>query len=75
MDASIQTTIVSVLKGLGNLIPIPGVGAIIGVAAAPLVSALSDLLDGEEAEPATIAQLEEVNNQIKALDPLPGGDD
>ena len=75
MDQSTQDTIVAVLKGIGSLIPIAGVGAAIGVAAQPLVSTLADLLDGEEAEPATIAQLEAVNNQLKALPPLPGGED
>lgn len=75
MDEKIQTAVTAILSGIGTLVPVPGVGAAIGVAAGPLVSALSDLLDGEEAEPATIEMLEDVNNQLKSLPPLPGGED
>ncbi len=75
IDKKTQDAIVAVLGGVGSLIPIPGVGAVIGAAAGPLVNAISDLLDGEGVEPATTAQLEAVNNQLKALPPLPGGED
>lgn len=75
MDKKYEEAAVAILQGVGSLVPIPGVGAAIGVAAGPLVKAISDLLDGEELEPATIEQLEAVNNQLKALPPLPGGED
>ena len=75
MGKQIEEAAVAILQGIGSLIPVPGVGAMIGVAAEPLVKAVTDLLDGEEIQPATIAQLEAVNNQLKALPPLPGGED
>jgi len=75
MEKKYEEAAVAILRGVGSLIPIPGVGAAIGAVAGPLVEAISDLLDGEELEPATVEQLEAVNNQLKALPPLPGGED
>ena len=74
-NSKIEEAAVAILQGVSTLIPLPGVGAAIGIVAGPLVKAVSDLLDKDEIQPATAEQLEAVNNQLKALPPLPGGED
>jgi hypothetical protein len=75
MNSPIEEAAVAILQGIGSLIPLPGVGAVVSIAAKPLVETLAELLDGDEIQPATRAQLEAINNLLKNLPPLPGGED